>query len=1593
MKLVLSRSRRTIGGSLIALCALAAVGSGEVAMKTESWPNSDPGFDAFSQRIVNGMGRNLLARKGVALHHDRQTSGLTYMTDGEAGERAGEGRVTISGQPSVIAFYLGKPKPVREVGVFTFNGDARANQDFEVRFALNSKNPGKKPAFPEKPHLTTGPAILGKNGGGFHTWFADSGGAPLVPEKVDWVEFRIWRTYNVQAGKPAKTKTPSSWSALIELEVYGDPDDVVLPSKEELARRAALRKLPKQPPYEKKATWHETMVAAREAMLSWECTLDRMTLSESVATLGPWRVLGPLPAKSPLVGTIDRSRKLDLAKPLKAKDGAAFSWRELPELRDGELSDLAPRLGAKPGQVVYLCRPLAIARALDRRNPLAIGVGIGTGTVTLLPHRRGLRDARPDAEAVPNQKTWPLTVGPGQYQILARLPVAPDGSCRFWFTPQSPASRPGAGNTSARISRRERLFDQLKKDFPDPVSVAQMGWERDDSIWIPFIRHQMARIEKLLADWLPGKPTFLVERYNAAVEKRLGDVDDDLPLAPRPVRERAQAWLATFRQAPAPTAVAAARARYYALASVQETLAEAHRIESIRLAVEDQRDTFTDRYPRATEYLAQVAALEKRVQDIWARMRAGSGDALAAVLALRGDVEKAGREILLANPLLGFEKLLLARGGPGFASNWSGANRLGNELVVLSPVKPDGEITTLHQIPSGSISNFDLSFDAKTILYSNGRHVFEINADGSNPRQITNQTDPHVHHFDPCYMPDGNIMFVSTACEQAVPCTGQWYVGNMHLMKPDGSGERRICFEQDHNWNPCVLNNGRVIYTRWEYTDTPHYFDRLLFHMNPDGTEQMEFYGSNSYWPNAMYWPRPIPGHPSRIVCIVSGHHGVARVGELLILDPALGRHEADGAVQRIPGRGKTVEPVIKDGLIKEVWPRFAMPYPLAEPGTHRGAGKYFLVTAKMDPWAPWNLYLVDVFDNMTLFLPGGYSMATPFRPRPRPTVIPSKVHPNRKDGTVYMVSVYEGEGLKGYPRGSIKALRVGTHHYRYGGNGDTRASSYEGGWDVKRILGTVPVHPDGSAYFRVPANTPVFIQPLDAEGRAQQLMRSWFTAMPGEVLSCVGCHERQNTVPPNANAMALQGPVAEIEPWFGPERGFSFDREVQPVLDRRCAGCHDGQPRKDGKRLPDFRAKRLHKDFKGSYSPAYLNLARYVRRAGYESDYHLPSPAEFEATTSHLVQMLLKGHHNVRLTRDEWRRIYAWIDFNVPYPANWRESHRPPEDEQVERRAKYLKLHANIDDHNEDPLPLPPIAKFEPPAPEAPRPAPAKLEGWPLAPEAAAALQRAAGLPPLSLDLGDGLAMAFAPVPAGKFVMGDAAGFPDEFPEAVVAIEKPFYIATHEVTNAQFARFDPDHESAYIDARGKDRFTRGYPVDAPDQPVIRVSWHRAMAFCRWLSHKTGQTCTLPTEAQWEWACRAGTASPWHFGEKQNTVANFSDSSLSGWNWGRVEPGYSDGVQFSAAVGSFKPNAWGVHDMHGNLAEWTLTAYRPYPYVGTDGRNDPATREARVVRGGSWNDLLRFGRSASRWRYPPHQPVYNVGLRIVVLPGPKVARR
>ena len=1046
-------------------------------------------------------------------------------------------------------------------------------------------------------------------------------------------------------------------------------------------------------------------------------------------------------------------------------------------------------------------------------------------------------------------------------------------------------------------------------------------------------------------------------------------------------------------------------------------------VDKLRLAICDLAEDFAEDYPDAETYL-------KRLNSIELRLRSGDLQAPAELERLRA-------EALLANPLLDVPILLVKRrakhpvrdiGIPAPHETNSHLKRAGwdNELAVLNLRGKPARLQTVYRPTDGGyVGEVDLHFDGQRILFTQSDaeswKLWEMNLNGTGLRQVS-LAPPDVDCFDGCYLPSGQIVFASTASYQSVPCWhGQMPVGNLYLMDSDGRNMRQLCFDQDIDSHPVVLGNGQVMFNRWDYTGINHIFLRQLMVMNPDGTGQRAVYGSNSWFPNSLFFMRPLPGASSRLVSILSGYHGVPRMGWLVTLDTSRGWRETQGIVRRISGQGSPVKPVVKDEAVNADWPKFLHPFPLSD--------RHFLVSCWKDDQSGWALYLADVFDNLVpLYADREYALLEPvaIRPRPTPPVLPNRVDTDRDDATVYLHDVYAGPGLAGVPRGTVKRLRVISYHFGYRGLAGSDKIGYGGPWDGMQIEGTVPVEPDGSALFRVPACTPLAVQPLDADGRAVQLMRSWFTAMPSEQLSCIGCHETPAESGYVGRSAAALAPPRAIEPWFGPPRGFDFAREVQPVLNRHCVGCHDGNKAK-----PDLRPeemvesrqtwpigypKRLDPDMvrqtggRMTYTPAYDALIHSIRRVGIEDTVDLLEPGAYHADTSPLVQMLEKGHQGVRLQPEDWDRLVAWIDLNAPCHGTWGEVFPIPN--HAHRRR--MELRAQYGGPTRDPEAVPGLTPQEV-RPIEPitldRPEPIAIGGWPLTREQASERQQAGGPVDALLDLGGGLTMRLIRVPAGRFVMGSVTGEPDEYPQAAVSMDEPFWMGACEVSNAQFHRFDPGHDSGRYVKRLPRPDCEGLSLDEPDQPAVRVSWHQAMAFCRWLSEQTGAEFSLPTEAQWEYACRAGSATAMSYGGCDadfSPWSNLADATfargalkpldvhpptVSQWSGGvphlvlegarLADDRYRDHASVTATSGSYRPNAWGLFDMHGNAAEWTRSLHRPYPYRHDDGRNGVQAAGARVVRGGSYFDPPRRARSAHRLHYPPWHRLFNVGFRVV----------
>ena len=628
----------------------------------------------------------------------------------------------------------------------------------------------------------------------------------------------------------------------------------------------------------------------------------------------------------------------------------------------------------------------------------------------------------------------------------------------------------------------------------------------------------------------------------------------------------------------------------------------------------------------------------------------------------------------------------------------------GTSLCILKMEGLYGIVETLIDDPKGVIRDPAVSYDGKSILFSwkksdreDDYHLYEMDVASRKIRQITSGLGFADYEAD--YLPDDDIIFNSTRCVQIVDC---WWteVSNLYTCDGDGRFLRRLTFDQVHTNFPTVLETGTVIYTRWDYNDRGQLFPQPLFQMNPDGTGQTEFYGNNSWFPTTILHARGIPG-TNKVLAIATGHHS-RQSGKLIIIDPAKGRQENSGVQLIAPIRETKAERIDAYGQDGEL---FQYPYPISE--------TEYLVTYSPFGWAQepvlFNIYCMTIDGRRELLVadPGtSCNQSIPLRPRARPHLRPNLVDYQKKTGTYYVQDIYAGPGLQGVARGTVNRLRVVEIRFRAAGirsNGNngpaggalvsTPIAIDNGCWDVKVVLGDARVYEDGSACFSVPARTPVYFQALDEEGRVVQSMRTWSTLQPGETFSCVGCHEAKNQTPPATRkpTMAMGAGPQQLTQFYGPPRGFSFNREIQPILDRHCVRCHNDRTKRRERREEDesrpptetatapkeVRAFSLldapNCDGKAgrAWSDAYLALTNEgdpskgaVRWLNVQSIPPLLPPYCAGSAKSPLIKMLEEGHNGVELSHEEVNKVACWIDLLVPYCGDYLEANCWNQDE-----------------------------------------------------------------------------------------------------------------------------------------------------------------------------------------------------------------------------------------------------------------------------------------------------------------------------------------
>ncbi len=385
-----------------------------------------------------------------------------------------------------------------------------------------------------------------------------------------------------------------------------------------------------------------------------------------------------------------------------------------------------------------------------------------------------------------------------------------------------------------------------------------------------------------------------------------------------------------------------------------------------------------------------------------------------------------------------------------------------------------------------------------------------------------------------------------------------------HHGQPLQDGRRRANIQQIghntlHEGHPALLPDGRVLYDRWEYVDRNFGNAQGLWTCNPDGTNHLVHYGNSTNSPGAVLDARPIPGSEQVVATFSSCHD--RPWGALAVVDRRSGIDGRAPVVRTWPG--DAIHLVDHGGFdtFTQVQPKYEDPYPLSN--------KHFLCSRMTGKAEQMGIYLVDVFGNEVLVHaegPGCFD-PMPLAPRRRPPVIPSRIDLAQREGRFYVADVYVGTGMEKIPRGTVKRLRVvESPEKRFwtgpawdGGTGQQAPGMAWNDFNNKRLLGSVPVEPDGSAYFSVPADRFVYFQLLDEQGMMVQTMRSGTFVRPGETSGCTGCHEerRSSVVKVQLPAAMRRGP-SPLVPWYGPPRKFNYLTEVQPVFDKHCVSCHD---------------------------------------------------------------------------------------------------------------------------------------------------------------------------------------------------------------------------------------------------------------------------------------------------------------------------------------------------------------------------------------------------------------------------------------------------
>lgn len=706
-----------------------------------------------------------------------------------------------------------------------------------------------------------------------------------------------------------------------------------------------------------------------------------------------------------------------------------------------------------------------------------------------------------------------------------------------------------------------------------------------------------------------------------------------------------------------------------------------------------------------------------------ARLRQKAAQATETAEVLYLEARHAKRRLFFRDPQLApLERVLFVKRHPlqpshNYSEHLDSLFVPGGGICVLNIPRDDhgrldparAEVETLFDGEAGIARDAIADFEAQFIYFAyrpdrpevegwqSYWHLMRVRADGTGLQRLT---EGPFHDFEPLPLPDGGLGFMSTRCRARFLCwEPQAYV--LHRMEPDGSDVRRLSHANLSEWNPSLLRDGRLLWTRSEYQDKGADFGHTLWAIRPDGDHPELIFGNDT--PYGYGHAREVPGTPELVCTIIS--HGDHQ-GPIALINPSLGKFNTAAITSLTPD----VRPQYQ--MDRSHHETFRDPEPISR--------DHFLVSHSPGPRSHWALYVIDRFGNRELlYLDPAVSSKKPslLRPRPRPPLLPETRDPELARqglGQFTVQDVYEGLG-GAVPRGRAKYVQVSQevpapleqlacgeyrsshpgfqdfyatpvhlvsgprityttrtpnvlqpHAFRTGqaqpADSETARVTEFHGWPsyvAKAVLGTVPVADDGSVNFTAPAGKVLYFHLLDADFNELQRMRSVVHLQPGERRSCVGCHDHRAVSPGRDARQALNTSALPLEPPPWGAVPFDFERVIQPILDARCVACHNGQTNTK----PDLRGTRDANRVPASYRSLIAGGWVHFFDWSYGSRHFKAEPLSFGTLQSRLFEVLdHEQHREVVLEPAELRALKAWVDLNCPLWPDYRHrSQRPP--------------------------------------------------------------------------------------------------------------------------------------------------------------------------------------------------------------------------------------------------------------------------------------------------------------------------------------------